>query len=222
MRTRLPPIYLGAIASTGTAKSSHKKILKHGGEFALVALEVAPRNFGDGLSISHCYAASSIPSRFAAGINRGINKASREGLLGGHPIKDLSVTVVDGAFHEMDSTPASFEAAAWVATREALKKAQPYLLEAIMHVVVEAPAKSEDKLRANLAGRRAKSLEAQELVDLVRVTALVPLAEMNDFFVFLNTEWSGTATYRMEVHSYARIDINPEDPNFPGAKGVHA
>jgi elongation factor G len=107
------------------AKFVHQKIDQHGGEFAKVVLRLEPLAVGDGLQIVNDVADQAIPARFVEGIFEGVKEAAAAGVLAGHPVTDLRVTIIDGAYHHIDSDGRTFRLAARGAFREAIRKAGP-------------------------------------------------------------------------------------------------
>jgi elongation factor G len=113
------------ITRTAEADFVHKKIIGVGGEFARVVLRLEPLPDGSGLQFVNDVDDRTIPARLAEGVHEGIQEASKTGILSGHPVADLRVTLIDGAYHDIDSSSRTFGLAARAAFRDGMRKAGP-------------------------------------------------------------------------------------------------
>src|SRR6059058_4753873 len=127
------------------------------------------------------------------------------GVLAGYPMVDLRATLVDGQYHEVDSSEIAFKIAGSIAFKEAARKAQPVLLEPMMEVEVVTPEASMGDVIGDITARRGKieRMEARGTMQVIR--ALVPLAEMFGYATDLRSKTQGRATYTMQFHSYQQV-----------------
>jgi elongation factor G len=176
------------------------------GQFAHVVIEMAPLASGQGFVFEEKLRGSSIPRNYLPAIEAGIRDALEKGVLGEHPVVDIKVTVVDGKYHEVDSSDMAFRTAAAMAFRDGMKRASPVMLEPIMHVEVVAPESFTGDIIAELNMRRA-SITGLELrgSDTQTVRADVPLATMFGYATSLRSRTQGRGTFVMEFDHYAQV-----------------
>jgi len=182
------------------------------GQYGVVTLRVDPRPGGDlgadPLTFDVRLKGGVIPDEYIPAIERGVRDAAGAGIVTGYPLIDIQVTVIDGRFHEVDSSEIAFEAAGSLALRQAVEKAGVRLLEPIMRLRVVAPNEYFGDLTADLLARRAEIRET-ELRGTTRViSAMVPLATMFGYSTTVRSLTQGRATYSMEPSHYAVV---PDD-----------
>jgi elongation factor G len=182
------------------------------GQYGVVTLRVDPRPGGDlgadPLTFDVRLKGGVIPDEYIPAIERGVRDAAGAGIVTGYPLIDIQVTVIDGRFHEVDSSEIAFEAAGSLALRQAVEKAGVRLLEPIMRLQVVAPNEYFGDLTADLLARRAEIRET-ELRGTTRViSAMVPLATMFGYSTTVRSLTQGRATYSMEPSHYAVV---PDD-----------
>ena len=152
-------------------------------------------------------------------MDRGVQEAMQFGVLAGYPVEDIKVTLVDGAYHDVDSSELAFKIAGSMAFKEAARKADPALLEPLMAVEVTTPEDYLGTVIGDLNARRGQvqSMEEQHGNRVVR--ALVPLSEMFGYVGDLRSKTSGQATYAMEFDSYGEVPKTVSDEIVAKARG---
>ena len=179
------------------------------GHYGVVAIRVQPRPSGDlgadPIDFRSDVKGGAIPEPYLPSIERGIRDAAAAGIITGYPLVDVSVTVTDGKYHDVDSSEIAFEAAAVMALEQAVEKAGVRLLEPIMRLQVVAPNEYFGDVSADLMSRRAE-IRDTELRGTTRViTAVVPLAAMFGYATAVRSLTQGRATYSMEPSHYAVV-----------------
>jgi len=176
------------------------------GQFAHVVIEVEPLPSGEGFLFEERLRGDSIPRNYLSAVKAGIQDAMQKGVLAGHPVVDVKVTVVDGKHHEVDSSDMAFRTAAAMAFRDGMKKAAPVILEPIMRLEVVAPEEFTGDIIAELNMRRASISGLEPRGDGTQtVRADVPLATMFGYATGLRSRTQGRGTFVMEFDHYARV-----------------
>ena len=168
------------------------------GQFADVKIDVAPLARGEGFAFIDKVVGGSVPRNFIPAVGEGAEEAAKKGPFG-FPVVDISVTLVDGGFHSVDSSDMAFKSATRQAMQEALTKADPVLLEPIDQVTVSVPAEFTPRAQRLLTGRRGQILGFAEKPDWPgwdEVQALVPQAELHDLIIELRSSTMGLGTYQ--------------------------
>ncbi|MDE2515032.1 MAG: elongation factor G [Rhodospirillales bacterium] len=181
------------------------------GQFADVTLTVAPRARGEGFQFIDRIVGGAVPRAFIPAIGEAAEEAARKGPFG-HPVVDLSVALIDGGFHSVDSSDMAFRTATRMAMAEALAEADPVLLEPVEHVAVDIPNAFTARAQRILSGRRGQILGYAERPGWPgwdRVEALVPAAELHDLIIELRSQTLGLGTYRHRFDHLAetRADV---------------
>jgi elongation factor G len=175
------------------------------GQYADVVINLAPREPGAGYEFSDKITGGKIPKEFIPAVNAGITEAMDSGVLAGYPVVDVGVELVDGSYHEVDSSERAFKIAGSMAFKEALKRAKPKLLEPVMLVEVTTPEDYLGDVMGNLNGRRGR-VEGMEPVGNAQVIrAMVPLAEMFGYATDIRSMSQGRATFHMEFDHYEEV-----------------
>ena len=182
------------------------------GQYGRVLIRVEPRPHGelegDPVTFTTAIKGGAIPQEFIPSVERGVREAAAAGIETGFPLIDIAVTLLDGRYHEVDSSEIAFEAAGSIALQSAVQKAGVRLLEPLMRLQVVAPNEHFGDITADLMARRAEILETH-LRGMARViTATVPLAAMFGYSTTVRSLTQGRATYSMEPERYA---IVPDD-----------
>jgi elongation factor G len=178
------------------------------GQYGHVWLEMEPAPRGEGYIFENRIVGGVIPKEFIPAVDAGIQEAMQNGVLGGYPVVDVKVALVDGSYHEVDSSDMAFKIAGSIAFREGMKKADPVLLEPIMKVEVVVPEEYMGDVIGDLNARRGK-VEGMETRSGARVIrALVPLAEMFGYATDLRSKTQGRGTYTMQFHHYEEVPKN--------------
>lgn len=181
------------------------------GQFADVKIEVAPRARGEGFRFIDKVVGGAVPRNFIPAVGEAAEEATQKGPFG-YPVVDLSVTLVDGGFHSVDSSDMAFRTATQIAMKEALAKAEPVLLEPIDHVTVSVPNEYTARAQRLLTGRRGQILgfaEREGWEGWDDVEALVPEAEMHDLIIELRSQTMGLGTFRKRFDHLAETKLAP-------------
>jgi elongation factor G len=176
------------------------------GQYGDVVLEVEPLPKGTGFQIEDKIVGGAIPREYIPAVEQGIRSAMETGVLAGYPMVDFKATMIDGSYHEVDSSDMAFKIAGSMALKEAVQKAAPVLLEPVMKVEVVAPEEFTGDIVGNLAARRGDIQGMEPRSGGVQaIRALVPLAEMFDYATDLRSMTQGRGTFTMEFDHYAQV-----------------
>jgi elongation factor G len=179
------------------------------GQFADVKIDIAPRPRGAGFEFVDKVVGGAVPRNFIPAVAEGAEEAARKGPFG-YPVVDISVTLVDGQFHSVDSSDMAFKTAASIAMREGLAAADPVVLEPIDHVTISVPNEFTARAQRLLSGRRGQILGYAERPDWPGwddVEALVPEAEMHDLIIELRSQTLGLGTFRRRFDHLAETRL---------------
>ena len=194
--------YRETIAQEVTVHHVHKKQTGGPGQFAELTLKLAPLPRGEGVQFESQITGGAIPREFIPAIEAGVRRSAQSGVWGGFPCVDFKATLLDGSFHERDSSAMAFEHAAGAAFREAAKKAGPMVLEPVMAVEVITPAEHLGDSLGDLMRRRGH-IRDQDVRGLATViSAQVPLKEMFGYIGQLRALSSGRAQFAMQFDHY--------------------
>ncbi|MFT0892446.1 elongation factor G [Pseudochelatococcus sp. G4_1912] len=184
---------------------THKKQTGGTGQFARVKLVVEPAEAGTGYSFSSKVVGGSVPKEYIPGVEKGLESVLGAGILAGFPVVDLKIELIDGAYHEVDSSALAFEIAARAALRDALQKGGSVLLEPVMKVEVVTPEDYTGSVIGDLNSRRGQ-IQGQDMRgNAVVVDAMVPLANMFGYVNTLRSMSQGRATYTMQFDHYEQV-----------------
>ncbi len=175
------------------------------GQFAQVKIRLEPAETGAGFVFENKIVGGAIPKEFVNPTSNGIKEAMRTGVLAGYPVEDVKVTLLDGQFHEVDSSELAFKIAGSMAFREAAGKAAPVLLEPIMRVEVVVPDDYMGDVMGNLNARRGRISGIDPRRDAQVIRANVPLAEMFGYATVLRSITQGRAVFNMEFSHYREV-----------------
>jgi len=179
------------------------------GQFADVKIDIAPRPRGAGFEFVDKVVGRAVPRNFIPAVAERAEEAARKGPFG-YPVVDVSVTLVDGQFHSVDSSDMAFKTAASIAMREGLAAADPVVLEPIDHVTISVPNEFTARAQRLLSGRRGQILGYAERPDWPGwddVEALVPEAEMHDLIIELRSQTLGLGTFRRRFDHLAETRL---------------
>jgi len=204
-------------------KYTHKKQTGGTGQFAEVSIVVEPNEPGKGFEFESKVVGGAVPEKFIPGVERGLHSVLGSGVVAGFPVVDVKVQLVDGSYHDVDSSALTFEIAACAAFREALQKGKSVLLEPIMKVEVVTPKDCTGSIIGDLNRRRGR-LQGQDMRgDANVIHAMVPLMNMFGYVNNLRSMSLGRATFTMQFDHYAIAPPNnDDDPPFPPAIGMRA
>ena len=175
------------------------------GQYGHVEIEVEPLARGAGVEFVDRITQGRIPREFVPAVERGVRNSVTTGVVAGYPVVDLRVTLVDGSYHPVDSSEQSFEIAGSLAIKDALRRADAYLLEPIMKVDVVMPQEYLGDVIGDLTARRGHILGMEGRGTSQSVKAFVPLAEMFGYATDLRSLTSGRATYTMQFDHYEEL-----------------
>jgi len=206
---------------TKAAEGEGKFIRQSGGRgqygHAMVTLE--PNQRGKGVEIENKIVGGAIPKEYIPAVIDGIKETVAGGVLANYPMVDLKVAIVDGTFHEVDSSELAFKMAGIFALKEAVKKANPILLEPIMKVELTTPDEYQGDLMGDLNRRRGKILHIEAKEGLTIVSAEVPLAEMFGYATAIRSLSKGRASYSMEPFRFEPVPAGIVAGILDAAKG---
>jgi elongation factor G len=197
----------------------HKKQSGGSGQYGKVMINVAPQPAGSGYEFVNQITGGRIPKEYIPAVDEGIQDAMQFGVLAGYPVDDVKVTLVDGAYHDVDSSELAFRIAGSMVFKEAARRADPALLEPVMAVEVTTPEAYLGTVIGDLNARRGHVQAMNDMHGNKVVQALVPLSEMFGYVGDLRSKTSGQASYSMEFHSYAETPKNIAEEIIQKARG---
>lgn len=184
---------------------THKKQTGGTGQFAKVKFVVEPNEVGKGFQFENKIIGGVVPKEYIPGVEKGLNSVMTSGPLAGFPVVDVKVTLIDGAYHEVDSSAIAFEIASRAALREAIEKASPALLEPVMKVEIVSPEEYVGSVIGDVNSRRGQ-IQGQDMRGNANViTAFVPLANMFGYVNQLRSMSQGRASYTMQFDHYEQV-----------------
>jgi len=187
---------------------THKKQTGGTGQFARVKFVVEPNEVGKGFLFESNVIGGAVPKEYIPGVNKGLESVLGSGVLAGFPVVDVKVSLIDGAYHEVDSSALAFEIASRAAFREALQKGGAVLLEPIMKVEVVTPEDYTGSVIGDLNSRRGQ-IQGQDMRGNANVVnAMVPLANMFGYVNTLRSFSQGRATFTMQFDHYEQVPSN--------------
>ena len=175
------------------------------GQYGHVWLELEPKAPGEGFEFVNKIVGGAIPREYIPAVQRGVEEATLNGVLGGYPVLDLKVTLFDGSYHEVDSSEMAFKIAGSMAFKDGCKKADPALLEPIMKVEVTVPEEYMGDVLGDINSRRGRieGMEARSGAQVIR--SFVPLSEMFGYSTDLRSATQGRAVYSMEMDHFEEV-----------------
>jgi elongation factor G len=197
--------YRETITRKVTKDYTHKKQTGGTGQFARVILEIEPAEKGTGNSFEAKIVGGSVPKEYIPGVEKGLNSVLTNGPLIGFPVVDLKVALVDGAYHDVDSSAIAFEIATRAAMKEAFENAGAILLEPMMKVEVTSPEEFVGSVIGDLNSRRGQIVGTSMRGNANIINALVPLANMFGYINNLRSMSQGRASYTMQFDHYAQV-----------------
>ena len=189
------------------------------GQYGHVVLELEPGEPGSGFQFVSKIVGGSIPKEYIPAVANGMKSACESGVVAGYPVIDLKATLVDGSYHEVDSSEMAFQIAGSMGMRNAVLKASPVLLEPVMEVEVEVPEDFLGDVMGDLNSRRGH-IEGMESEDgIAKVKAKVPLAEMFGYATDIRSKTQGRGIFSMEFNSYEEVPRNVAEAIIAKSKG---
>ena len=175
------------------------------GQYGHAVIDLEPQESGKGYEFVNAIVGGVVPKEYIPSIDKGIQEALESGVIAGYPVVDIKVTLVDGSYHEVDSSEAAFKIAGSMAIKEALKRSNPVLLEPIEDVEVETPQQYLGDVMGNLNSRRGQIQGMEERNGTTSIKAKVPLGEMFGYATDLRSQTQGRASYTMQFASYEPV-----------------
>ncbi len=187
---------------------THKKQTGGTGQFAKVTIVFEPAEPGAGSSFESKIVGGAVPKEYIPGVEKGINSVMGSGILAGFPVVDVKATLIDGAYHDVDSSALAFEIASRAAFREGLQKGGSVLLEPIMKVEVVTPEEHTGFVMGDLLSRRGQVQGQDMRANAVVINAMVPLANMFGYVNQLRSGTQGRANFTMQFDHYEQVPAN--------------
>ncbi|MGB3258565.1 MAG: elongation factor G, partial [Ornithinimicrobium sp.] len=189
---------------------THKKQTGGSGQFAKVQITLEPLDTSDGAlyEFSNSVTGGRIPKEYIPSVDHGIQDAMQLGILAGYPMVGVKATLLDGAYHDVDSSEMAFKIAGSMVFKEAARKADPVLLEPVMAVEVRTPEEYMGDVIGDVNSRRGQIQSMEEASGAKVVKAIVPLSEMFGYVGDLRSRTQGRANYSMQFDSYAEVPRN--------------
>ncbi len=203
--------YRETISRAAEIDYTHKKQTGGSGQFARVKLMIEPTEPGEGYSFESKIVGGTVPKEYVPGVEKGIKSVMDSGPLAGFPVIDFKVALLDGAYHDVDSSVLAFEIASRAAMRDGLKKAGAKLLEPTMRVEVITPEEYTGSIIGDLTSRRGQVTGQEQRGNAVAINAFVPLANMFGYINTLRSMSSGRANFTMQFDHYEPVPQNISD-----------
>jgi elongation factor G len=197
--------YRETVSRVSELDYTHKKQTGGAGQFARIKLTLAPGERGSGLVFASKIVGGSVPREYIPGVEKGVIAAAQTGVLAGFPMVDLAISLIDGAYHEVDSSVMAFEIAARAAFRELAGKAGPVLLEPVMAVEAVTPEEYMGDIIGDLNSRRGHITGMEPQANAQVISAMVPLATMFGYVNTLRSLSQGRATFTMTFDHYEPV-----------------
>ena len=175
------------------------------GQYGHVKITVAPNESGKGYHFENKIVGGAVPRDYISSVDQGILEALRNGILAGYPIEDIRVELIDGSYHEVDSSELAFKIAGSMAIQEACRRAKPVLLEPYMQVEVVLPEQYLGDVMSDISSRRGEIQGTDHRKDAVVISAMVPLSDMFGYATALRSVTQGRAVFSMEFEKYQTV-----------------
>jgi elongation factor G len=206
IETHVPKVaYRETITKKAGAEYTHKKQTGGHGQYGKVLLEIAPLPRGENYQFINAIFGGAIPKNYIPGVEKGVLEGMAHGTMASYPVVDVEVKVVDGKYHPVDSSELSFKLAARNAFRDAMRQANPTLLEPIMNLTVFVEEKYLGDVMSDLSGKRGKILGQDSSGGIAEIHAEVPQAELLRYSIDLRSITSGTGSFNVAFDHYAPI-----------------
>ncbi|MDR1277729.1 MAG: elongation factor G [Treponema sp.] len=206
VETHIPRVaYRETITKKASAEYTHKKQTGGHGQYGKVVLDIGPLGRGEGYKFTNAIFGGAVPKNYIPGVEKGVAEGMARGTMAGYQVVDVEVSIVDGKYHPVDSSELSFKLASRNAFREAMKQANPTLLEPIMNLTVFVEEKYLGDVMSDLSGKRGKILGQDAVGGIGEIRAQVPQAELLRYSIDLRSITSGTGSFSVEFDHYAPI-----------------
>ena len=178
------------------------------GQYGHAVINMYPQEPGKGYEFENKIVGGVVPKEYIPSIDKGIQEALNTGVLAGYPVEDVRVELIDGSYHDVDSSEAAFKVAGSMAIKEALRKSDPVILEPVMAVEVETPEEYTGFVMGDIPSRRGMIQGQEQRTGSVAISAKVPLGMMFGYATDLRSGTQGRATYTMQFDSYEPVPKN--------------
>jgi elongation factor G len=202
-----PQVAYRETARKAVEKVSAKFVRQTGGrgQYGHAVINLEPAEQGAGYAFVDKIVGGKIPKEYIAPVDLGIQEAMESGILGGYPVVDIRIELVDGSYHEVDSSEIAFKVAGSMAFKDAMKRAKPVLLEPMMAVEVVTPEEYLGDVMGNLNSRRGRVEHLEPIGNAQQIKAMVPLAEMFGYATDVRSMTQGRATFTMQFDHYEEV-----------------
>jgi elongation factor G len=207
---------------TAEAVAEGKFIRQSGGrgQYGHVKIRVAPSGQGKGFEFEDCTKGGTIPSEYIPAVQQGAREALENGVIAGYPMVDVRMELLDGSYHEVDSSELAFKIAGSMALQEGARRAKPTILEPVMDIEVVVPEEYMGDIIGDLNSRRGKIAGVVHRPDAVVIAAQAPLSEMFGYATTLRSLSQGRAVYTMQFAHYAPIPEAMQEKMIQQIRGV--
>ncbi|MDD4367692.1 MAG: elongation factor G [Oscillospiraceae bacterium] len=178
------------------------------GQYGDVTLILEPQEPGTGYIFENKIIGGVVPKEYIGPVDAGVQEAMQSGILGGYPVVDVKVSLVDGSYHDVDSSEMSFKIAGSMAFKEGMRKAGPVLLEPIMRVDVTVPEDYMGDVMGDISSRRGRIEGMEAIPGAQKITAFVPLSEMFGYATSLRSQTQGRGTFIMQISHFEQVPRN--------------
>ena len=192
------------------------------GQYGHAVINMYPQEAGKGYEFENKIVGGVVPKEYIPSIDKGIQEALNSGVLAGYPVEDVRVELIDGSYHEVDSSEAAFKVAGSMAIKDALKKSDPVILEPVMAVEVETPEEYTGFVMGDIPSRRGLIQGQEQRGNAVTISAKVPLSQMFGYATDLRSGTQGRAVYTMQFDSYEPVPKNVAEEIISKAGGSQA
>jgi elongation factor G len=211
--------YKETIKESARAEGRFVKQFGGRGQYGVVVIEVEPGERGSGFAFVDKIKQAAIPREYIPAAKAGIEEALRRGVLASYPLVDIKVTLVDGSYHDVDSSDMAFKMAGSLAIKEAVRRAKPTLLEPIMKLEVFVPEQFLGDILGDLDGRRARIEDIKSTEDYREIRAFIPLGDTFGYTTVIRSLSQGKATHSMEFDHYQEVPTSLLEQIAVRAKG---
>jgi elongation factor G len=181
------------------------------GQYGHVIIKMNPLARGAGFEFKNEVVGGSVPREYIPAVEKGLKEALVAGVIAGYPVQDLSVSLCDGSYHDVDSSEIAFKVAASIAFKDAMRRADPVLLEPIMKVEVYTPEENMGDLMGDLSSRRGRILGMEPRKGIQVIDSEVPLSEMFGYATAIRSMTQGRASYSMQFCEYREVPKSVQD-----------
>jgi len=193
------------------------------GQYGHCVIQMSPQEVpGTGITFEDKIKSGSIPREFIPAVKQGVVGAAKNGVLAGYPVTDVKVVLIDGSYHDVDSSELAFKMAGSIAFQDGMKKAHPVLLEPIMDIEVVVPEEFMGQIIGDLSSRRAKIIALGKRLNLRTIRANVPLSEVFNYATVTRSLTQGRASYTMEPSFYSEVPAHVAEKVVSGSTNTNA